>query len=348
MLLGAHMSIEGGLDLAVERARRAGCDVLQVFTKSSNQWKAKGLSAEDVSRFRMRLETDRIGTVSAHDSYLINMASPDDALHRKSVDALIEELRRCETLGIPYLIAHPGAHVGSGVEAGIRRIAAALNEALAAVPGPQTMVLLETWAGQGTTIGARFEELARILGQLNSPERIGVCFDTCHVFAAGYDIRTAAGYEAALSEFDALLGLARIRAFHLNDSKNDLGCRVDRHEHIGKGWIGLEAFRILMNDARFASVPMYLETPKGPDLLEDIENLATLRSLIGDSVPRPWVQPAPRETRLPRAGKNAGAMAGPGENGQGEATPRAGAEPGRGSARPSAEGGARPARRPRR
>ncbi len=169
MLLGAHMSIEGGLDLAVERARRAGCDVLQVFTKSSNQWKAKSLGADDVARFRARLASDGIGHVSAHDSYLINMASPDEALYRKSVDALCEELRRCEALGIPFLIAHPGAHVGSGLDAGIRRIADALNEALAAVPGPATTLLLETWAGQGTTIGARFEELARILELVKSP-----------------------------------------------------------------------------------------------------------------------------------------------------------------------------------
>src|SRR5262245_24339125 len=280
MRLGAHMSIEGGLDLAVERAKRASCDVLQLFTKNSNQWKGRALTEADVERFRARLGAEGIGQVSAHDSYLINVASPDDVLYRRSVDALVDELRRCAQLGIPSLIVHPGAHTGSGLEAGTDRIVAALNEALAAVPAPGTSILLETWAGQGTTIGARFEEIGAILAGAGPAERLGVCFDTCHVFAAGYDIRTREGYDATMRQFDEQIGLGRIRAFHLNDSKNDLGCRVDRHEHIGKGWIGLEAFRLLMNDARFAEVPMYLETPKGPELLEDVENLRALRSLI--------------------------------------------------------------------
>jgi len=294
MRLGAHMSIEGGLDRAVERACRAGCDVLQIFTKSSSQWRARELGGAEIERFRLRLEADGIGTVAAHDSYLINLASPDALLHRKSVDAFGEELRRCERLGVPFLIAHPGAHVGSGQKAGIARIAAALDEILSGSPSNPTMVLLETWAGQGTTLGSRFEEIAEILGLVDRPGRVGVCFDTCHVFAAGYDIRTAEAYDRTMREFDRLIGLERIRAFHVNDSKQDLGCRVDRHEHVGHGWLGLEPFRLLVNDPRFESVPMYLETPKGPDLREDIENLATLRSLAGIDEPIPWRPPKPR------------------------------------------------------
>lgn len=312
MLLGAHMSIEGGLDQAVERAKRAGCDVLQLFTKSSNQWNAKSLTGEDVARFKARLTAEGIGHVSAHDSYLINLATPDDVLHRRSIDAFIIELARCRDLGIPNLIAHPGAHTGSGLDAGVARIAAALDEAIAAVPEPSTTILLETWAGQGTTIGSRFEELARIIAAVAEPSRIGICFDTCHVFAAGYDIRTEAGYAATFEEFDRQIGLDRIRAFHLNDSKNDLGCRVDRHEQIGRGWIGLEAFRLLMNDARFAGVPMYLETPKGPELLEDIENLGILRSLIGDREVKFWTAPPPKVAKAAKAVKSAGAGKAPG------------------------------------
>ena len=284
MLVGAHMSIEGGLDRAVERARRAGCDVLQIFTKSSNQWRARELMGDEVERFRLRLQADGIGTVAAHDSYLINLASPDEALYRKSVDSFREELERCERLSIPLLIAHPGAHVGSGPGAGIGRIAAALDEALSASPRSRTMVLLETWAGQGTTLGARFEEIAEILARLRRPDGVGVCFDTCHVFAAGYDIRTAEGYDRTMREFDRLIGLDRIKAFHLNDSKQDLGCRVDRHEHIGRGKLGRLAFRLLMRDPRFAEVPKLLETPKEDALgkLWDRFNLSLLRRLAGE------------------------------------------------------------------
>ena len=292
MKVGAHMSIEGGLDLAVERAVRAGCDVLQIFTKSSNRWKARDLGEADVARFRERVEREGISTVAAHDSYLINLASPEETLFRRSLDALIIELERCRRLGIPYLIAHPGAHVGSGTAVGIHRIASALDEAHAAVPGKECRVLLEITAGQGSVIGSRFEEIAGILSAVRSPERLGVCFDTCHAFAAGYDIRAQAGYEATFREFDRVIGLGRLLAFHLNDSRKDLGSRVDRHEHIGRGWLGSEAFRLLVNDPRFATVPMFLETPKGPDLREDIENLATLRSFLGVDRPIAWKHPS--------------------------------------------------------
>ena len=302
MRLGAHQSIEGGLDRAVVRARAAGCEVLQLFTKNSNQWKAKVLSSEEITRFRDALAHEEIGGVSAHGSYLINLASPDEVLYRRSIDAFLVELDRCEALGIPSLIVHPGAHVGSGTVAGTARIAAALDETLGDRPGAATRVLLEVWAGQGSTIGGRFEEIADILARVREPERIGVCFDTCHAFAAGYDLRTREAYEATFGAFDRAIGVGKIGAFHLNDSKGELGCRLDRHEHIGKGWIGLEAFRLLLNDLRFAGIPKYLETPKGVDLREDIENLATLRGLWGRTESLSWSPPAGAK---PRAKKGA-------------------------------------------
>jgi deoxyribonuclease-4 len=207
------------------------------------------------------------------------------------------ELDRCEALGIPSLIVHPGSHVGTGLEPGTARIVAGLDEALGARPRGATRVLLEVWAGQGSTIGGRFEEIGSILSRVREPERVGVCFDTCHAFAAGYDIRTRAGYESTFASFDRAIGVGKIAAFHLNDSKADLGCRLDRHEHIGKGWIGLEAFRLLLNDPRFAGVPKYLETPKGLDLREDVENLAALRGLIGRTEVLPWAPPPDAKPR---------------------------------------------------
>jgi len=299
--LGAHQSIEGGLDRAVVRAREAGCEVLQVFTRNSNQWKAKSLAPEEIARFKESLARERIGGVASHGSYLINMASPDEVLYRRSVDAFGLELDRCEALGIPSLILHPGSHLGTGVEAGTARIVAALDEALGARPGAATRVLLEVWAGQGHTIGGRFEEIGEILARVRDPGRIGVCFDTCHAFAAGYDLRTRAGYDETFASFDRAIGIGKIAAFHLNDSKAELGCRLDRHEHIGKGWIGLEAFRLLLNDPRFADVPKYLETPKGPDLAEDIENLAALRALIGREDAIAWAPPPGAAARAKRA-----------------------------------------------
>ncbi len=278
--LGAHMSIAGGVDKALERGRRAGCDAIQIFTKNANQWKARPLSAGDAANFRARQAELGIAPVVAHDSYLINLASLDDALWDKSVDALTEELERCELLGIPGLVLHPGAHLGSGEAAGIRRVVAALDEVSRRLPGYRAQFWLETTAGQGSTLGRRFEELAAIIAGLRAPERAGVCFDTAHVFAAGYELRTAEGYAATWAEFGRLLGFASLRCFHLNDSKKELGSRVDRHAHIGQGALGLEAFRRLLNDARWRSRPMILETPKGKDMAEDMENLRILRSLI--------------------------------------------------------------------
>lgn len=278
--LGAHMSIAGGVDLAVERAAKAGCDALQIFTRNSNQWKARPLAAAEIERFGGLLRERGIFPVVAHGSYLINLASPDPALYGKSSAALGEEIDRCAALEIPYLVTHPGSHMGSGEAEGIARIVSALDRLLDDRPDVRVQVLLETTAGQGQCVGHRFEHLRDILGGVRHAGRVGVCIDTCHIFAAGYDLRTAQGYSEVMASFDEIVGLGSVRAFHLNDCKKDLGCRVDRHEHIGKGFLGAEAFGHLLNDDRFDGLPMLLETPKGPDLKEDIENLAVLRSLV--------------------------------------------------------------------
>ena len=280
-LLGAHMSIAGGVDNAILQGKEVGCDTVQLFTKSSRQWVNKPLGKEEIARFhRAKKETGLI-TVIAHDSYLYNFAAPDDALRKKSVAGLIDEMERCEALGIMYLIAHPGAHVGTGEEAGIQTIAKSIDEMHKACPGYETQLAIEITAGQGSNLGYRFQQVRQIIDASKNPDRLRVCFDTEHAFAAGYDLRTKEGYERTFAEFDETIGLDLLVAFHLNDAKKDLGCRVDRHEHIGKGFIGLEAFRLLMNDKRFWGLPMCLETPKSDDCHEDLENLATLRGLVG-------------------------------------------------------------------
>jgi deoxyribonuclease-4 len=274
------MSIAGGVDRALVRGAEVGCDAIQMFNKSSNQWRAKPLTSEEIGRFRsLQIETG-ISPVISHGSYLVNLASPDASMYRKSIHAFGEEIDRCEALGIPYLVTHPGSHMGAGEEEGLARVTAALDELLEARPSGHVSILLETTAGQGDNVGHRFEHLQTILGASRHPGRLGVCVDTCHIFAAGYDLRTPAGYDSVMGELDRTVGLSRVAAFHLNDCKKDLGCRVDRHEHIGKGKLGIEAFRCLMNDARFEGVPMLLETPKGEDCAEDRVNLALLRSLI--------------------------------------------------------------------
>lgn len=279
-LLGAHMSIAGGVDKAPERGRQLTCDVIQIFTKSSRQWASKPYTDEEISAFRKNQQAQGIHTVIAHDSYLLNLGAPDGALRAKSIKAFIDEFERCERLGIPYLIAHPGAHVGSGEEAGIKAIADSIDQAHQATRGFHVRVALEITAGQGTTIGHRFEQIRQIIDATAQPDRLRVCFDTQHAFAAGYDLRTEEGYEQAFNEFDRVIGLDRLAAFHLNDSKKGLGCRVDRHEEIGKGQIGLEAFRRLMNDRRFWGIPMCLETPKSDDGHEDVEALSLLRGFV--------------------------------------------------------------------
>jgi deoxyribonuclease-4 len=279
LLAGAHMSIAGGIYKALERGKRVGCRTIQIFLKNSNQWKAKAFEEQDRLLFQKIQKQSGIRPVVAHDSYLINLASPDPQLYRKSLNAFVEEMKRANFLGVPYLVLHPGAHKGAGTQVGINRVAKALRRALDLVE-PPVMVLLENTAGQGTSLGSRFEQLAAILEQIRNPDRVGVCLDTCHAFAAGYDIRTEDGYEETIGELDRLIGAKKILAFHVNDSKKDLGSRVDRHFHIGKGFIGLDTFRFLVNDHRFVSVPKILETPKGVGDRQDMRNLATLRSLL--------------------------------------------------------------------
>jgi deoxyribonuclease IV len=279
-LLGAQMSIAGGIGEALTRGQQVGCDCIQIFTKSSRQWACKPYSKDEVETFKRNLRDSGIRKVIAHDSYLFNLGAPDGALRRKSVEGFIDELERCEVLGVPILVAHPGAHVGSGIEAGIKTIAKSIDEAQAACKGFKAKIAREITAGQGSTLGHTFEQIAQIFDSVAENERLRLCFDTEHAFAAGYDLRTSQGYADTFGELDKFVGIKRLAAFHLNDSMKDFHSRVDRHQHIGKGFIGLDAFRRLLNDERFPGIPMCLETPKGPDMKEDLENLATLRSLF--------------------------------------------------------------------
>jgi deoxyribonuclease-4 len=280
-LLGAHMSIAGGHALAIDRATTFEMTACQIFTKNANQWVAKPIAPEAADGFRARVAESDVAFVVAHDSYLINLATPDDTLWERSAAAFRDELERCALLGVPCLVTHPGAHMGSGVEEGVRRVAEALNRLFDELPDANVTVLLETTAGQGTTLGRNFEELAGILELVEDQDRVAVCFDTCHVFAAGYDIRDEVTYTETMQAFDDVIGLARLRVFHLNDSKKGLGSHVDRHAHIGEGELGSEAFRLLLNDARFADLPGILETPKDDDEEGDRRNMATLRGLCG-------------------------------------------------------------------
>ncbi|MFQ5594019.1 MAG: deoxyribonuclease IV [Anaerolineae bacterium] len=280
MRLGAHESIAGGLDRAFARAQQVGCDAVQIFVKSNRQWKARPLTDEDVQRFRERQAETRIEPAVAHTAYLLNLASPKEDLWTRSRDALLVELERCERLGIPGLVLHPGSHTGSGEEAGLARVAQALGEVHARTPGFKSRILLETMAGQGTNLGYRFEQLAWLLANTPQGERLGTCFDTCHVFAAGYELRTPQGYAETMQQFDEIVGLDTLGVLHLNDSQADLGSRKDRHAHIGEGVLGLEAFRLVVNDPRLQHLAGLLETPKEDDLQEDRENLERLRSLV--------------------------------------------------------------------
>jgi deoxyribonuclease-4 len=278
------MSIAGGLDKAPLRGKHVGCDTIQVFTKSNRQWRAKLLGDQEVEAFKTNLAATGIGPVVAHDCYLVNLAAPRRAVWKKSVAAFRVELERTERLGIPFLVTHPGSHAGAGEAEGMCRVAEALNELHASLPNSDVRILLETTAGQGSSLGYRFEQLAAILAKVGQAARVGICLDTCHVFAAGYNIRTPDGYQKTMKELDACLGLERLQAIHLNDSKGGLGCRVDRHEHIGEGRLGLAPFRRLLNDPCLRHVPMILETPKDDDFITaDRRNLARLRRLMNGS-----------------------------------------------------------------
>jgi deoxyribonuclease-4 len=281
-LFGAHMSVAGGYHNALLAARDHCCATVQLFTKNANQWAARDLSDDEVRTFRRTLRETRLRFPMAHDSYLINLAASSEALYRRSVEALVVEMQRAERLGLRYLIAHPGAYVDSDEETGLARVARALDEVHARCTGFRVRILLETTAGQGTTLGHRFEHLARILALVAAPDRLGVCLDTCHVFAAGYALAPEAEYRATMRAFDRVIGLKWLKVFHVNDSRKPLGSRVDRHAHIGQGCLGLEPFRLLVNDPRFRNRPMILETPKEEPGKVDMDavNLAVLRGLV--------------------------------------------------------------------
>lgn len=284
LAFGAHVSVSGGVDKAFARGEEFAMEAIQVFTKNERQWRAKPLADDVVERWYEERARTGIEKIVTHASYLINLASPKDDLREKSILAFQEELERCETLGIQGLVIHPGAHTGSGEEAGIAAVADSLNRAHEALPHLRVLTLLETTAGQGTTLGRTFEELAAMIDGVEAKDRVGVCLDTCHVFAAGYDFRTDEGYAEMMRHFDEALGIDRLKAIHLNDSKFPLGSNRDRHEHIGDGEIGLEGFRNLVNDPRLAGVPGLLETEKGDDNAFDGRNLATLRGLVTTTV----------------------------------------------------------------
>jgi deoxyribonuclease-4 len=281
-LLGSHLSIAGGYYKAVEAAAELKMDCVQIFTKNNNQWKGKTLAPEDVTLFRDAIERTGIRMPCGHDSYLINLASPVESLWRQSLDAFVIEIERAEALGLVGLVIHPGSRVESTEEQGLRQIILAINEAFQRTQRAQVQIWLETTAGQGSSLGHRFEHLRAILDGVKERHRLGVCIDSCHIFAAGYPLSSPAEYAATFAQFDAIIGLSWVRAFHLNDSKRELGSRVDRHEHIGKGHLGREAFRNILNDPRFATLPMYLETRKGfvDGRSLDAMNLATLRRLM--------------------------------------------------------------------
>ena len=280
-ILGAHISTAGGLHKAFGRMERVKGKALQIFTKNQRQWITKEITEEEADKFRRCWEESGKPPIAAHDSYLINLASDKPEIKEKSISAMAHEIKRVKILGIPFLVMHPGSHTGAGVEKGLARVVKNLDHAIDIAKVPEGVtILIETTAGQGTGLGADFSEISYILENSTHSNRLGVCFDTCHVFAAGYDIRTPETYEETLSEFDRIIGIDRLKFFHLNDSKNDLGSRVDRHEHIGKGFIGLPGFGLLLNDSRFADHPMVLETPKKNDPEDDRKNLAVLRKLI--------------------------------------------------------------------
>ncbi|MGQ9502157.1 MAG: deoxyribonuclease IV [Anaerolineae bacterium] len=278
--LGAHMSIAGGVDKAFDRGEQVGCDAMQIFTKNSNQWYAAPLSEETIQRYHQRQSETGISPVVAHSSYLLNLASPADELWYKSIDSLVLEMQRCEALDIPHLVIHPGSHMGTGEEAGIRRIIQALDLAHARLPDARVKITLEITSGQGDHLGYRFEQIAAMIQGVEASERLAVCFDTCHALSAGYDFRTPEGYAQVFRQFDEIIGLHRLVVIHLNDSAKEPGSRRDRHAHIGEGFVGLDGFRLILNDPRFEHIPMLLETPKSEDMHEDMENLARLRALL--------------------------------------------------------------------
>ena len=280
-MFGSHLSISGGMHNALLKAEELNMDCVQDFTKNQQQWKCSPLADEAVESWRAHCDRLKFEHTVSHDSYLINLASPDAALRKKSIELFVEELSRCVILGIPYLVTHPGAHMGEGEEIGLRRVAQALDEVHAVVPKGKVTTCLEITAGQGSSLGYKLEHLAEIISQVKAPERLGVCLDTAHLFAAGYDFR-GRKYAGFCRQVEKTVGFKRVKVLHLNDSKKELGSRVDRHEHIGRGTIGLDGFRPIVRDKRFAEMPKILETAKEKDERGrdwDAVNLEVLRSL---------------------------------------------------------------------
>jgi deoxyribonuclease-4 len=278
--LGAHMSISGGIYNAPDRGVKVGCGVIQVFTQNSNQWRGKPITDSDAALFREKWCESGLHEIVSHDIYLINLAAAPGEVREKSLAAFREEMERCARLGLEKIVMHPGAHLGDGEETALKRISEAFDHLFGQVPEYTGRVLLETTAGQGSNVGYRFEHLKAIIDGTSFPDRFAVCYDTCHTFAAGYDITDAEGYKKVFAEFDRILGLERLQCFHMNGSKKGLNCRVDRHEHIGAGAMGLAPFRFLVNDPRFARIPKILETPKGDNDEMDAVNLKVLRELV--------------------------------------------------------------------
>jgi deoxyribonuclease-4 len=280
-MLGAHMSIAGGVSRGIDRAAAIGSNAVQVFTKNNRQWAGPPVDPVDVARWQVELPAQGVLYAVSHASYLINLASPKPEIWERSIAAQADELRRAHAYGIRHVVLHPGSHTGSGVENGIARVAAALDRIHAATPGcDETRTLLELMAGQGDTLGASFGQLRRMIDRVAEPSRVGVCLDTCHAFAAGYDLRSAAGYAAMMAELEGDLGRQRVQCWHFNDSKGALGSHLDRHTHIGEGAIGMAGFARILNDERWAGIAMLLETPKEEDLQEDVRNLAQLCALV--------------------------------------------------------------------
>jgi deoxyribonuclease-4 len=285
ILLGAHMSIAGGVNLAIGRARSIDCTAMQMFAKNNMQWFARPLTRDEIALFLEHQQRSELLSIFAHANYLINLAATNGQFHANSIRSLSEELVRADQLKLPFLVLHPGAHLGAGEEAGLEKIVESIDRVFSGLSKIKTRIALETTAGQGSCLGNKFEHLAHIITRVREPQRLCVCLDTAHVFAAGYDIGSKASVRKTFHEFDRVVGLDHLVAIHLNDSKTACGSRVDRHEHIGKGKIGLPAFRFLMRDRRFRKIPKVLETPKGKDLREDVINLKTLRRLM-ETTPR--------------------------------------------------------------
>lgn len=277
--IGAHVSISGGLDKSVLRAWKIGCETIQIFTKSNAQWKARKLNKDEIERFNLELQKFQIYPVIVHSSYLINLCAPDKEILKKSIVSFTQELKRCESIGAMCLVFHPGAHLGKGEDYGIEKTAESLNLIHEKTPNFKTLTVIELTAGQGTVIGYKFEQIRKLIDLIEDKNRIGVCVDTCHIFSAGYDIRTEKGCEIVFKEFDEIIGIDKIKVFHLNDSKNELNSRIDRHFHIGKGKIGKNAFHFIMRNPKFKDIPKIIETPKGYNDELDIMNLSTLRKL---------------------------------------------------------------------